>query len=96
MKFKNVTRLGLNQPLCPKCRREITGRASDMENFLQVVLFALSFDSNTFDTYHNFIKKKLSPIFAFRHFFQQPEKPPEERCDSSKISDFKGNLEIEK
>ena len=37
---KNIeiqTRLGLNPLLCPKCRKKITGRASDMENFLKVV-----------------------------------------------------------
>ena len=26
----------LNQPLCPKCRKKIIGRATDMENFLKV------------------------------------------------------------
>ena len=31
--------MGMNQTLCPKCRREITGRAMDMESFLQVVFF---------------------------------------------------------
>ena len=25
------------RPLCPKCRKKITGRASDMENFLKVI-----------------------------------------------------------
>ena len=29
--------MGLNQLLCPKCRKKITGRASDMENFLKVI-----------------------------------------------------------
>ena len=31
------TRSGLNPLLCPKCRKNITGRASDMENFLKVI-----------------------------------------------------------
>ena len=26
----------LRQPVCPKCRRNIIGRATDMENFLKV------------------------------------------------------------
>ena len=30
-------RLGLNQPQCPKCRGRITGRASDIENFLKAI-----------------------------------------------------------
>ena len=34
---QNQIRSGLNPLLCPKCRKTITGRASDMENFLKVI-----------------------------------------------------------
>ena len=50
-----------------------------MENFLQVVLFALSFDSNTFDTYHNFIKKKNSHQFLLSDTFSNSQKSPLKR-----------------
>merc|ERR1719222_566789 len=33
---------GLNPLLCPKCRKTITGRASDMENFLKELLASTS------------------------------------------------------
>ena len=32
------TRSKMNQPMCPKCRKKIIGRATDMENFLKVGL----------------------------------------------------------
>ena len=39
MHISNAIRSGLNQQLCPICRKGITGRATGTENFVKVLTF---------------------------------------------------------